>query len=291
MIVTPDLSVSLLPPPPYATEGHADGNRDYASAQLQHGPTLVFRGVDLAEEGVGFGVPIVKLGNRTVFAGGADLIDVETDASENGGPVIELAYRLDREEGALLFTNRRRRREAPAALAAVRDRLASAHRGHPAVRPLIDGFNTFLRRIFHARTRYRPVPPVGVVRVRYSFTDSGRSMQIRAALDHLADPGVTEIIFMNELGAHHFTRYHDSDGTILDGAAIGSWGEITAHEAALSDPIRGLSFAVTRAPGARLFRGRELAPDRLAWAGFAFVVPPGVQTFTYRVAFGSALDE
>lgn len=291
IILTPDLSIRLLPPPPYVAGVHAGSDPDYPSAHLQRGPTLVYRGVDLAEEGVGFGVPIVKLGRRTVFAGGADLIDVETHASEDGGPVIELAYQLDREEGTALFANGRRHRQAPPGLAVARDRLASAHRGHPAVRPLIDGVNACLRRMFNARTCYLRVPLVGVIRVRYGFTDAGRSMQVHAALDHLDDPAVTEIIFMNELGAHHFTRYHDSDGAILEGSAIGSWGEIIAHEATLSDPVRGLSFAVARVPDARLFRGRELAPGRLAWAGFAHVISPGVQTFTYRVAFGSTCDE
>ena len=289
--LTPDLSVSLLPPPPGVTDDPADRDPGYASAHLQRGPTLVYRGVDLAEEGVGFGVPIVKLGRRTVFAGGADLIDIGTERSEDGGPVVELAYRLDREEGALLFANGRRHRDAPSGLAGARDRLALAHREHPAVRPLVDGLNAALRRVFSAQTSYRPVPPVGVIRVRYSFSDAGRSMEVHAALDRLDDPKVTEIVLMNELGAHHFTRYHDSDGTTLDGPAIGSWGEIAAQEAALSDPVRGLSFAVTRAPGARLFRGRELAPGRLAWAGFAHVILPGVQTFTYRVVFGSTRDE
>lgn len=126
----------------------------------------MYRGVDLAEEGVGFGVPVVKLGRRTVFAGEADLIDIRTDHSGDGGPVVELAYRLDREEGTLLFANGRRHREAPPGLAGARDRLAWAHREHPAVRPLIDGFNAALRRMFKARTCYRRIQPVGVTLLR-----------------------------------------------------------------------------------------------------------------------------
>lgn len=290
VFLTPDLSVSLLSPP-RPMGGYTDRSSGYPSAHLQRGPTLVYRGVDLAEEGVGFGVPVVKLGRRTVFAGEADLVDVGTDFSADGGPVVEFAYRLDREEGTMLFANSRRHREAPSGLAGARDRLALFHREHSAVRPLIGGFGAALRGVFNARTYYRPVPSVGVIRVRYRLTDEGRSMQICAALDRLDDQEVTEIVFMNELGAHYFTRYHDSEGTILDGHAIGSWAEITAREATLSDPVRGLSFAVARTPGARLFRGRELAPGRLAWAGFAHVIPLGVRTFTYRVVFESMRDE
>ena len=289
--LTPDLSVSFLPPPPCVTDVHVDGDRGYASANLQHGPTLVHRGIDLAEEGVGFGVPIVKLGRRTVFAGEADVVDVGTDRSEDGGLVVELAYRLDREEGTVLFATGRRHREAPPRLATARDRLALAHREHPVVRPVIDGFNAALRGVFDARTCYRRVPSVGVIRVRYRFTDAGRAMQVSAAFDRLDDPEVTEIVLMNEQGAHHFACYHDSDGTTLDGPAIGSWGEIAAQEATLADSVRGLSFTVARTPGARLFRGRELAPGRLAWAGFAYVIPPGVQMFAYQVVFGNTPDE
>ena len=52
--------------------------------------------------------------------------------------------------------------------------------------------------------------------------------------------------------------------------------------------MSGVSFSLERAPdpdvpGARLFRGREVARGRLAWAGFGYSLRPGPPTFTYTL--------
>src|ERR1019366_4418908 len=60
-----DLSLSITDRAPSA-DTH-DGR--YPAARLQRGLLLVCPGRDLAEEGVGFGVPILKRGAQTVFPG------------------------------------------------------------------------------------------------------------------------------------------------------------------------------------------------------------------------------
>ena len=47
--------------------------RDYPTARLQKGMLLLDAGESLAEEGVGFGVPVLKRGARTVFPGRREL--------------------------------------------------------------------------------------------------------------------------------------------------------------------------------------------------------------------------
>ena len=88
-------------------------------------------------------------------------------------------------------------------------------------------------------------------------------------------PNITEVIVMNEQGAHPFDQYRDSSGTSLLGEEIGCWDEVTADEAALSVPRQRVGFYCLRSKAPGLFRGRELVGSRLAWAGFGYSFPPG----------------
>ena len=91
---------------------------------------------------------------------------------------------------------------------------------------------------------------------------------------------------MNEQGAHFFDRYTDSSGCVRQGVSIETWREVTAGDASFLDPFHGVFFSMRSAPGARLFRGRELVEGRLAWAGLAYVLPP-TQGFPLRYLDGS----
>ncbi len=75
-------------------------------------------------------------------------------------------------------------------------------------------------------------------------------------------------------------------GCVLKGNEIGSWDEIHADEATFQDPADGLSFTLKKVDGARMFRGRELVPGRLAWSGLAYVLPPQRDELAYSITIG-----
>ena len=79
---------------------------------------------------------------------------------------------------------------------------------------------------------------------------------------------------MNEQGARCFDRYEDSDGAVLRGAGIGTWDEVGADRASFVSTGHRVAFSLAQAPGARLYRGRELVGARLSWAGFGYSLPP-----------------
>jgi hypothetical protein len=66
----------------------------YPTSQLQKGLILYKDGLDLGEEGVGFGVPVVKIGHHAIFPGRAVIKN-----SLNGNlHVVEVSYSLYLEE-------------------------------------------------------------------------------------------------------------------------------------------------------------------------------------------------
>jgi len=131
-----------------------------------------------------------------------------------------------------------------------------------------------------------------VLRCTYAAGDRPCNVVVSADLSHLPD-SVTEVVLMNELGADIFSRYVDSDGADLRGAGIGAWNQVRAATASFVAEQSGVSFTLDSdpdpdAPGVRLYRGREKARGRLAWAGFGYSLRPGpvAITYTLRIARG-----
>lgn len=268
----------------------ADG---YPTGALAHGPHLLLDGRDLTEEGVGFGVPVALRGLAAVFPGSVaaavsdPLGDVDPCAADSVEYRLDLAERLVRAPASARATGRSPRRRAPdgrpidpSLLDRAHDRLSRLHRERPSTRPALDAGSTVLRRALRLTTRFTPTSPAGDAVVRYASPAPG-ALCVTVDPRGITDPGVTGLAMMNEAGAGFFRVYRDSTGLRLADDAIGSWAEVRAAWAALAAPALGLEMLAAPVPGARLFRGRELSPGRLAWAGFAHLLAPPWEPFSY----------
>jgi len=273
----------------------ADGAADapaagtpYPTRRLQKGLLLYAGEQDLAEEGVGLGVPILKRGAQTIFPGALALQSGASGGAdpvrETGGadPVREIAaiYRLDLVER---LAKARGGGVRPRALYAAKDSLAALHRRVPALRRPLTAVSTAGRRVLGWSTTYEPSAFRADVPVTYAFQEGGRAVEVTADLTGLAEAGFTEVVLMNELGAHEFDLYVDTDGASLRGEAIGTWDVVTAPRARFVSTRRGVAFSLAQTPGSTLRRGRELVGSRLAWAGFGLSVRPSRGSFAYEV--------
>jgi hypothetical protein len=251
----------------------------YPTNGLQKGLLLLDGGRELSSEGVGFGVPILKRGPRAVFPGSGEIL------VHAGTPrAVTMTYTMDRAER---LGGRRHRSFLHRPLDEAREAFALLYRRAPPLRrPLLAASNG-VRWLLHVRTRFEPIHPVAVVPITYAAGDRPGEVVISADLSHLPD-AVTEVVLMNELGADVFDGYEDSDGADLHGAGIGAWNRVRAARASFVAAESGVSFTLgsdpdPEAPGVRLYRGREVAKDRLAWAGFGYTLRPGPPTFTYTL--------
>lgn len=255
----------------------ADEDRagDYPTARLGKGLLLADGEQELAEEGVGFGVPVLKRGRQTMFPGKIDLVPLRTGAdwAIRAAFAMDLAERLagggDTVESSPLY--------------AAKDALAAAYRRSRLLRRPLGAVSCGLRRLFRWETTYVQTEPAGVVTVQATAGGPGH-VHVAVGLGGLRGDGITEVIVMNEQGAGPFDGYRDSDGVALSGSAIGEWQRVRAAEACFVCSARSISFCLRQAPPALLYRGRELVGSRLAWAGFAYVLPPDTRRFEYDVA-------
>ena len=197
-----------------------------------------------------------------------------------------MTFTMDRVER---LGGRRRRRLLHRPLDEAREAFALLYRRAPPLRrPLLAGSNG-VRWLLRVRTRFEQTTPVAVLPVTCTAGRSPGEVLVSVGLNGLPD-AVTEIILMNELGADVFGRYVDSDGADLRGAGIGAWNRVRAATGSFVAEESGISFTLESDPDpdapARLFRGREVARGRLAWAGFGYSLRPGPVTFTYPLQIG-----
>lgn len=258
-----------LPPPRVDAAG-------YPTSRICRGLIMSAGTVDLSEEGVGFGVPVVKEHRETVFPG--------TLRVRNLGGSLLAEYHMNLVERLSL----RSRSRVGAALNLVREPLALLHRRYPLLRGALTLISNVMRAAFGIRTQFQSTSSRGIIKVTYCFDTAAGRLRVRVDAQGLHAVRCTELVMMNELGAHFFDRYTDDTGCRKDGNAIETWQEVTAARASFIDTGHGVAFATRRIAGARLMRGRELVEGRLAWAGLSHVLPPDTRQFGYDLDVGAA---
>jgi hypothetical protein len=248
----------------------------YPTARLMKGLVLLQDGQVLAEEGVGFGVPVIKRGIQTIFPGHLEIVRGVSGVTWQ----IAASYSMNLEEKLATPLRGSLRSKL---LYQGKNTLAALHRQFPLLRRPLTTISNGLRQVLSLETVFEETLFYGIVEVAYSIVTGAEKIQIDVDTSGLAGDGITEVVVMNEQGAGHFDKYQDSSGIFLQGAEIGSWDEVTADNATFLSTAHNLAFTLTQASGARLYRGRELIGSRLAWSGFGYTFPPGRQHISFAM--------
>jgi hypothetical protein len=254
----------------------SENGSEYPTGQLQKGLLLFNGGRNLAEEAVGFGVPVLKQGVKTFFAGNAELSFIK----EEGFWKVESIYKINLQEkiGRINRTTKNHQM-----LMFSKNLLAALHRNVPAFRKILTAISNWQRKSFELETRYEPTSFQKTVRVTYRIKPGNGQISIGVKLNGLSTSGITEIVMMNEQGAHFFNQYLDSEGFFLETGKIGSWNLVRAKQASFLSRDEKLKFTATNLVKAKLFRGMELIEPRLAWAGFGYSFKPNLKEFSYEL--------
>ncbi len=252
-----------------------DDKMEYPTGRLQKGFLLLDHGQGLGEEAVGFGLPVLKTGLQTIFPGTVALTWLRRGSIWEITALfkLNLVEKISR-EGNENMENR--------LLYAVKNFLAAVIRGLPIFRGLLTTTSTKLRRMFNWETTYADAGFSTEVKVIYTI--EAETGKVSVEIDTSGLPSyITEVVVMNEQGAHYFDRYLDTSGVSLQGEEIGCWDEVNTNEAWFESSARQVAFRLGQVKGARLFRGRELIDSRLAWAGFGYSLPPSIKRLRYEM--------
>jgi hypothetical protein len=251
----------------------------YPTERLQKGLLLRCRDLDMAEEAVGFGVPVLKRGLQAYFPGDVELGVRRTGTTQMVSAIynINLVEKIGR-PGKDSVDNK--------LIYGIKNILAAVIRQFRPARGIMTSLSSSVRKLFNLKTSYERVQTSTLVKITYVIDEQKGVLDIEVDFDDLSRLGFTEAIIMNEQGAHIFDQYFDSSGVKLSGEQIGLWDEVTADEAGFSSSAHGLAFSLNRLPGTRLFRGRERIDSRLAWSGFGYSIPASVRSFKCTVRIG-----
>ncbi len=256
-----------------------NGAGNYPSSRIQKGPVLIYRNKDLSEEGVGFGVPVLKFGHEAIFPGSRRI----TAEKNNDTVVIKINYDLNLVERMAIRGNKKIDR----AFYKIKEWFHGQHRDHPGARGiLMPAFKT-VSCICDIETRFDEVVSAGSVCVTYTINPADSTISVSVDTSRVVKNGCSEVIILNEQGATCFDQYCDSNGVSLTEEEIGTWDETSADEASFIDFTDGIEFTLKRITGSRMLRGREFTESRLAWSGLAYVSPPHAVHFTYSIHVGS----
>ena len=248
----------------------------YPTARIQKGLVLVCDGQSLVEEAVGFGVPILKRGLQTIFPGQMELFPDEGLSSRRvrARYNMNLVERIARSDGDTV-NNRQ--------VYAGKNIMAALIRSLPFMRGLLTRTSSLLRSALGWETTYEPIDFFTHVTLTYTVDAAAGRILVELIGQEDFPDSISEIIVMNEQGAHHFDEYQDSDGISEIGNKIGCWDQVTAASASFSCSGFQLAFSLPQENGARLFRGREMIGKRLAWSGFGYSFPPSLNHFSHEI--------
>jgi hypothetical protein len=263
-----EFSLLIVDKPDEATE--------YPTSRIQKGFVISKAGINLAEEAVGFGLPVLKRGLETFFPRYLELELLQADLSW----VIHASYTINL---VRVIMPSGTAHNSEKIFYAVQNILAAIIRRTPIIRNALTAISSTLLERFGLNTTFETADFNANVQVTYTFDEQNKTLEIETDLSRLPPSGIDEAIVMNEQGAHFFDQYRDSSGVSISGKEIGIWDEVTAEEATFASSSHRIAFSLHRMPGARLYRGRELIGSRLAWAGFGYSFPPTTRKFSYTV--------
>jgi hypothetical protein len=252
---------------------------DYPACRIQKGLVLVHKNRDLSEEGIGFAVPVLKFGHETIFPGNACV----TTGKNGDISVVKIDYDMNLVERMAVKS---RKRIDSKTFYKIKEYFSWLHRKYPLVRGILVSSSNSLRRTCDIETIFEKNTSAGIASIVNTVNTKKGIIHVDVDISNVKIKGCTEVNIMNELGANHFDRYQDSNGLFLKGNAIGTWDEIFADEASLIDFCDNIAFTLKQVKGARMFRGRELVKNRLAWSGLAYVFPQDIINLAYDIRIG-----
>jgi len=234
---------------------------------------LLYNGIELIEEGGGFGLPVAIFSDKTFFSSSANVY-----INENGQSKIIVkrffmdALSIRSWKIGFLIENSLYKLISNFFEGAYRDYSVS----RKVIFPLIK-----LKNKIGVKTQFIKTEPRGEITIIYNVKSDG--LEIRADLTKLNKTHLQKVVFLNEQGSTFFRRFFDSNNPDLIDEKIGAWELIKTDTACFTDLNNNLGFCLKKLPNCRLFAGRECITGVTDWAGIEYEVSSDVDFFNYEI--------
>ena len=243
------------------------------TAALQKGLVLMLDNEELIEEGIGFGVPVVKYQDKTYFSSSAEASTKKTDSAYT----LKKTYLIDTISRKKIW---RASYIDDDFYSSVRKKFEKLYLSHKTLSPLFNKLME-LREIAKIKTEFIKVKPRGTITVNYEIKPT--IINVSVDFSELTLKQCQEVLVLNEQGSSVFQKYADTNGLTLFGNKIGAWDTVTADQASMLSTREHVAFSLQNISGAKLFRGWEKTRNRFSWAGLSYSLRPNHGTFDYSI--------
>ena len=234
---------------------HAPAIGEGKTAAMAKGLFLCEQDQIYAGESAGFGVPVWKSGQHTVFPSLLSFRLLKPN-------VIEKVYRLDMRMTWQIFGI-----NMPRAFPLAMEKITAFYMRQPVRQQLLLRVRNAVFALFHVQSTMIPSRSHGECRVLYTTA----AQRLNVAVDGQKLQGHGELILLNEVSGVPFSRLCIGN-RVREGRDIPGWQDCT-FDTMFVNPATGLGFALIVPPNAesvswRLTYGREIAHE-VNWAGVA----------------------
>ena len=233
----------------------------------------MLNGNELIEEGIGFGVPIVKYEDKTYFSRTAHISIQENDSDWTLTKVFTLDTVSRKKFGQTTYID-------DDLYSPLRKTFQILYLKNKKLAPIFNKIME-LRDCANIRTEFVKVQSRGTVTVTYQCKSDG--IDVQADFSKLSLNKCHEILVLNEQGSSIFQKYEDSSNSKLFGNKIGAWETVAAKQASLQSINGQIAFNVQNKKGTTLFRGWEHTRNRFSWAGLSYSMRPNTGIFDYSI--------
>ena len=243
------------------------------TAFLHKGLVLILDNHEVIEEGMGFGLPVVKYIDKTYFSSSAEVSIEKKDS----------VYQIKKKFVLDAISRKKFWRSTyidDGVYSLARKTFEKLYLKHKGISPLFNNLME-LRNVAKIKTEFQKVKPRGIIAVNYEIRPE--VINVTADFSDLILDGCAELLVLNEQGANTFDKYNDTNGLKLAGAKIGGWDLVTAKQAFMLSSEKQVSFCLLKTHRATLFRGWENTKRRFSWAGLNYSLQPNQGNFSYSI--------
>lgn len=225
-----------------------------------------------AGESAGFGLPVVKTKQQTIFP------SIVSTRQKSG--IIEIIYNLN-----LINTWRIAGIAAPLVVSHFMEKLVDLYMRRPAFQPTGLSIRDMLFKFFKIRSTMKPGKSLGYCRVLYQTNN----LQLEISVNGQSLGKHDQLILLNEVDGVDFTRMIPENRNrekVLDGKDFLPW-QMCAIDTIVENPGLGIGFFLSLPDNQRVScfevaAGREVGRD-LDWAGLS--IASSQKIFSYFVNF------
>lgn len=248
------------------------------TSSLHKGLVLLLDNREVIEEGMGFGVPVIKYKDKTYFSSSAN-VSIQKSQSVC---LIKKMYVLDTISRKKFWRSTYINDNF---YSLARKTFAKLYLRHKKVSSLFNNV-MMLRNIAKIKTEFQKVKPKGTVTINYEIQP--KIINVSVDFSNLMLDSCEELLVLNEQGSNIFDKYVDSSGLKLVGSKIGGWDPVSAKQTFLISSKAQIAFSLQQHRKAALFRGWENTRGRFSWAGLNYSLVSFHGIFDYAIRFDFA---